>query len=152
MRKTRMTQAARTSNPFSLGDTPIRSLMSASPACIASHRTLADAWSAMHHAHVRHLPVLEGGIVVGMISQRDLGLLGTHGTMKLADVRVDEAMSSDPYVVSSETSLRSVIATMAARRIGSAIIVDRGGVQGVFTTTDAITALQELLEGAASAA
>lgn len=125
--------------------------MTASPACIASHRTLADAWSAMQREHVRHLPVLEGGVVVGMISQRDLGLLGAQVPGKLADIRVEEAMSSDPYIVASEAPLHAVIGTMAARRIGAAIVVERGDVQGVFTTTDAITVLRELLESAAIA-
>lgn len=126
--------------------------MTTSPACIASHRTLADAWSVMQREHVRHLPVLEGGAVVGMISQRDLGLLGAQVPGKLADLRVEEAMSSDPYIVSAEVPLRAVVGTMATRRIGAAIVVDNGEVQGVFTTTDAITVLREVLEGAVALA
>ncbi len=136
--------------PSVLGDTPIRSLMTASPACIAAHRTLADAWSEMQRERVRHLPVLEGGVIVGMISQRDLGLLGAQVPGKLADIRVEEAMSSDPYIVSADAPLRAVVGTMAARRIGAAIIVERGDVSGVFTTTDAVGVLQKLLEGGAS--
>lgn len=123
--------------------------MTASPACIASHRTLADAWSEMQRAHVRHLPVLEGGVIVGMISQRDLGLLGAQVPGKLADIRVDEAMSSDPYIVASDAPLRAVVGTMAARRIGAAIIVERGDVTGVFTTTNAVSVLRSLLDGGA---
>lgn len=132
------------------GDTPIRMLMTASPACIAAHRTLADAWTTMQREHVRHLPVLAGGVVVGMISQRDLGLLGTQAPAKLGDVRIEEAMSSEPYLVAPDTPLRSVVRTMSARRLGAAIVVEHGVVQGVFTTTDALAVLQGLLEGSAS--
>lgn len=133
-----------------LGETPIRMLMSASPACIAGHRTLADAWSLMQEQHVRHLPVLEGGVVVGMISQRDLGLLGARAPARLSDLRVDEAMSGEPYIVSPEAPLRSVVNTLSTRRLGAAIVVEHGQVQGVFTTTDTLSILRDLLEGTVS--
>lgn len=104
----------------------------------------------MQRDHIRHLPVLEGGVVIGMISQRDLGLLGAQAPGKLADVSVAEAMSSDPYIVAPSAPLRAVVATMANRRIGAAIIAEGGAVQGVFTTTDVVTILRQLLEGASS--
>lgn len=133
-----------------LGETPIRMLMSASPACIAGHRTLEAAWTLMQDQHVRHLPVLDGGVVVGMISQRDLGLLGAQAPARLGDVRVDEAMSGEPYIVSPEAPLRSVVNTLSTRRLGAAIVVEHGEVQGVFTTTDALSILRGLLEGSVS--
>jgi acetoin utilization protein AcuB len=146
-----MTQAHRSSaSQAQLGETPIRMHMSSSPACIAGHRTLADAWRIMQDHHVRHLPVLEGGAVVGMISQRDLGVLGTQAPARLNDLRVDEAMSGEPYVVSPEAPLRSVVSTLSTRRIGAAIVVEHGEVQGVFTTTDVLAILRNLLEGAVS--
>ena len=133
-----------------LGAQPLRFFMSGSPACIASHRTLADAWKMMQHEHVRHLPVLEGGVVVGMISQRDLGMLGTQAPARLEAVPVQDAMSSDPYVVGPDTALRAVIGTMSTHRLGAAIVVDGGLVVGVFTTTDALAVLRGVLEGIAS--
>ena len=131
-----------------LAQAPIRRYMTESPACIASHRTLADAWSLMQTSHVRHLPVLEGGVVAGMISQRDLGLLEANRPEKLSDLTVEEAMSGEPYIVGPDAPLQSVIGTMHAHKIGSAIVVDQGKVLGVFTTTDAIALLQEVLAGA----
>jgi CBS domain-containing protein len=134
----------------SIGDAPISDYMTPSPACIAAHRTLADAWQAMQHEHVRHLPVLDGGAVVGMISQRDLGLLGAGSATRLEDVRVADAMSGDPYVVAPRVSLRVVIDQLNAQKIGSAIVVDKGRVLGVFTTTDALALLRRMLDATSS--
>ena len=90
-----------------LAKEPVRHFMSPSPACIAAHRSLADAWATMQHEHVRHLPVLDGGTVVGMISQRDLGLLGSQAPARLDEVAVEEAMSGEPYVVGPDTAVHT---------------------------------------------
>lgn len=134
----------------SAGNEPVRALMTRSPACIAAHRSLADAWQMMQRERVRHLPVLDGGTVVGMISQRDLGLLGSQVPARLNEVAIQEAMSGEPYVVGPSTSVRAVVGTMCAQRLGAAIVVDGGYVVGVFTTTDALALLSRLLDGTAS--
>ena len=54
---------------------------------------------------------------------------------------VETAMTADPYIVTPDTDLAEVAREMAARRCGSAIVVDRSSVVGVFTTVDALLAL-----------
>jgi acetoin utilization protein AcuB len=88
-------------------------------------------------------------VVAGMISQRDLGLLEANKPERLTDIKVEEAMSGEPYIVSPDAPLQAVIGTMHAHKIGSAIVVDQGKVLGVFTTTDAIALLREVLASAA---
>lgn len=135
-----------------LGSQPIRAFMSRSAACIASHRSLSDAFRTMQRERVRHLPVLEGGEVVGMISQRDLGLLGTKAPARMDELAVEEAMTAEPYIVGPDTAVRIVVQTMSSQRLGSAIVVDGGHVIGVFTTTDALALLSGLLKAGASPA
>jgi acetoin utilization protein AcuB len=53
-------------------------------------------------------------------------------------------MSADPYTVPPGTALEEVAAAMAERKLGSAIVVDRGSVIGLFTTVDALRALAAL--------
>lgn len=50
-----------------------------------------------------------------------------------------------PHSVAPETPLDEVVTTMPGQRYGSAFVVERGHVIGVFTSTDAIDALEELL-------
>jgi acetoin utilization protein AcuB len=120
--------------------------MSTTPHTIGQEQTLAVAHKLMRENRVRHLPVLEGGRLVGMISDRDLALIETLRDVDATKVTVEEAMTQAPYTVSPDASLDEVVATMAEHRYGSAIVMDNGKVVGVFTTVDALMALSELLQ------
>jgi predicted transcriptional regulator len=65
----------------------------------------------------------------------------------LAFATVDEAMAEEPWTVTADAALAHVAATMAERKIGTAVVVDDRDpdqVVGVFTTTDALRALAAL--------
>ncbi len=119
--------------------------MTASPHSIGLEQPLAVAHQMMKEHAIRHLPVLEGGKLVGLLSQRDLYLTEALEPMDTHAVRVDQAMSQDIYVVARDEALESVAATMAERKIGCAVVMDRTKVVGVFTTIDALLALVALL-------
>jgi acetoin utilization protein AcuB len=87
------------------------------------------------------------GTLVGILSDRDLNLVQTLAHARPEEITVEDAMTSDPYVVSPDAPLNHVARVMEQRRIGSAIVVDHGGLAGVFTLTDALHALVEALEG-----
>lgn len=97
---------------------------------------------------IRHLPVLEGGKLVGVVSERDVAFIGAVRDIDAGELAVGEAMSAEVYSVSPEESLREVAANMARNRYGSAIVVDGNQVVGVFTTVDALHALHTLLDAA----
>ncbi len=61
-------------------------------------------------------------------------------------VRVDEAMTREAFTVGPRASLVRVARHMAERKHGSAVVVERGRVVGIFTTTDALDALAVLLQ------
>ena len=98
----------------------------------------------MTHA-IRHLPVLEGGRLVGMLSQSDLHLIETLKDVVPKEVLVEEAMSQDAYTVAPETRLADVAREMALHKYGSAVILHGEEVLGIFTTTDALRALDTVL-------
>lgn len=52
--------------------TPVREIMTADPDTLAPDDTAGDAIRMMKSRNYRHLPVVEGGRVVGMVSVRDL--------------------------------------------------------------------------------
>lgn len=54
---------------------------------------------------IRHLPVLDGGKLVGIVTQRDLHLVETLKGVDQQTVTVEEAMSQDVYTVEPETPL-----------------------------------------------
>jgi len=127
-------------------DALIRDHMTASPHTIGSEQSLSKAHEIMREHKVRHLPVLHGGKLAGMVTVRDLHLVETLKDVDPDSVRVEEAMTPDPYVVSPMASLHQVAEEMAARKLGSAIVVDAATVVGVFTTVDALHALARALE------
>lgn len=120
--------------------------MSPSPQCIGSDQSLEFAADRMTELCVRHLPVREGGTLVGVISERDIALIGSIAPDALCDLKVEEAMTGVPYCVSSGAPLGEVAAHMASRKLGSALVMEQGKLVGIFTVTDALRALAGLVE------
>jgi acetoin utilization protein AcuB len=118
--------------------------MAASPHTIGDDQTLAQARERMRQFEVRHLPVLHGGHLVGVLSERDITLVESVSGVDLERTAVDEAMTEDPFAIGADASLAEVAGEMAKRRIGAAIVIEAGDrAIGVFTTTDALRALAE---------
>ena len=126
------------------GTTTIRHYMTASPLTIGAEQTLDHAHAVMREHRVRHLPVLHGGKLVGIISQRDLMLIESLPGVDAREVPVEDAMTTDIYTVTAATTVARVATEMADRKLGSAIVLDGDEVIGVFTVTDACRALAEL--------
>jgi CBS domain-containing protein len=56
----------------SSSDTPVHAIMSAPVVCVGPHDTVSDCMAIMTERHIRHLPVLDGGRLVGILSIGDL--------------------------------------------------------------------------------
>lgn len=126
--------------------------MTPGPHCIGADQSIALAEERMAEWRVRHLPVLEGGQLVGVLSDRDIAFLRDVLPERARAMSVEEAMSAVPYCVERSVPLAEVARHMASRRLGSAIVTDNGRIAGVFTTTDALETLAELLERGANKA
>lgn len=124
---------------------PISKYMTRIPHTIGRDQTLTAAHHMMREHRIRHLPVLSGGRLVGLLSERDLALIETLHSVDPDLTLAEEAMTQAPYTVSPDSPLDEVAATMAEQRYGSAVVMDHDKIVGVFTTTDALQALVELL-------
>jgi acetoin utilization protein AcuB len=116
-------------------------VMTPQPITIGRGQVLAVAHQMMRDNHCRHLPVLERGELVGVLSQRDLYFLETIAGVDLRKDKVDDALSPDAYSVAPEATLEEVAATMAENKYGCAVVMERGRVIGIFTATDALRVL-----------
>jgi len=119
--------------------------MTTSPFSIGQEQTLAQAHRLMREHTIRHLPVLHGGQLVGVISDRDLNLIETLRDVDAEKVLVEEAMTPSVYAISPKAPLDEVVREMAEHKYGSAVVMDHGKVVGIFTTIDAMRAFGELL-------
>lgn len=125
----------------------IRHVMTKSPHTIGMTLPLTQAKKLMDKHGIRHLPVLDGGELVGLVSDRDVQMISSLSKVDFSDVSVEEAMSQTVYTVGPGTSLLSAAKEMARRKLGSVVVVDGKKVVGVFTTTDGMRVLADLLGG-----
>ena len=125
---------------------PVSKFMTTTPVSIQSGATLADAQSMMKKHEIRHLPVIDGDKLLGIITDRDINFIESFPDVDPRQVIVGRTMKGAPYSVAPETPLDEVALTMAEQRYGSAVIVQNGHVVGIFTTVDACRCLSELLE------
>lgn len=116
-----------------------------SPHKVGRSMKIHQAMRLMEECEFRHLPVIDGGKLVGMVSQRDLK--AALALPQSDTLQVEDVMKSPVYAVSQKTALRKVVRSMADKKIGSTVVLDtQGKVVGIFTTTDALNLLADLLE------
>jgi CBS domain-containing protein len=107
------------------------SAMTPFPFYVEPGDSLRRARELMAEHEVRHLPVLEGHTLVGILTDRDLGLPSKD------ELFVRDAYVPEPYVVDSAAPLDEVLEYMSAHHIGSALVTKRGRLVGIFTAMDA---------------
>jgi acetoin utilization protein AcuB len=121
--------------------------MTRSPLTVGRDQSLSVAERLMRSHDIRHLPVLDGGHIVGVLSQRDALLVESIAGTNPTEVRVEEAMVTDVFTAAPHEPVAEVVQTMVDRKLGSAVIVEGEKVVGVFTTIDALHAFLDRLSG-----
>ena len=141
-----MNTLSHTSESFLSHEATMRDVMTASPVTVECDVTIEDAHALMRKLRCRHLPVMRAGVLVGLVSERDLYLVETLvGADKTVD-RVVDAMTLCVYTTTLDAKIRDVARVMAAERYGSAVVMDRDSVVGIFTATDAFRHLVARLD------
>lgn len=121
--------------------------MTRQPWTISSHHSLSEASAVMREHDIRHLPVVDDGQLVGVVSDRDVRLLQSLGGR--GGTRVAEAMSEPAFSVQATAPVDEVARAMGEHKYGSVVVVTRGGaVEGIFTMVDACRALADIIERA----
>lgn len=106
---------------------------------------LSLANDIMRLGRIRHLPVVSGDQVVGIISERDLfrsslaqalgyGDKGSREVMK--SLRIKDVMVKQVITVPPEMELKDAVALMVERKIGCLPVVEQGKLVGLITETD----------------
>ena len=122
---------------------PIVDFMTPMPHTVGSEQTITFAQQLMDKHGIRHLPVLHGGELYGVVSDRDLGMIAGLNEVNPDQTTVEEAMTQDAYTVSKDTPLLDVLQEMLEHKYGSAIVVEGVSIIGIFTTHDALKLMVE---------
>ncbi|MFQ5527750.1 MAG: HPP family protein [Thermoanaerobaculia bacterium] len=123
----------------------VKSVMTPFPYSVETDRPLSEALEMMATHDFRHLPVVESGELVGVLSERLVGPFVARPSASEGDLLVRDAPMAEAYVAGLDEPLDNVVVAMAERHLGSAVVVKNGRVAGIFTSTDACRYLAKVL-------
>jgi acetoin utilization protein AcuB len=121
----------------------VRDVMATDLVTVRPHESARHAYRLMRDHRFRHLPVVEDGQLVGILSDRDLRPVLLSPT--LARVRVGELMSEDLTTVVPDAPVEEAASLLVVKKIGCLPVVADGRLVGIVTETDLLAVLVELL-------
>lgn len=125
---------------------PVSEYTTPFPITAEKHYTLSHIKELMDHNQVHQIPVVVDGHPLGIITEQELA------TTTFCPEALDDAawlhMKNITVIVNSQTRIDDVVLELVEQKVGYAIITDGNGiVSGIFTVTDALSALIDSLKG-----
>jgi acetoin utilization protein AcuB len=122
--------------------------MTADPVTVTGSGTVAEAAAMMRQRGIRHLPVVEGDRLVGIVAHGDVEIpigLDREAADGLLARPVAEVMTGDPVVIELEEPVEVAARLMHDHRIGSLPVLDGDRLAGILTASDLFEVLLVLL-------
>jgi len=126
---------------------PISHIMTKSVVTVNQNDDLTKVVEKLKSNSIRHLPVVNGKKVVGIISRTDINRLtfcalfdGQEGSDEavLQMLTIPQVMTAKPKTVSSNTIIRDLAEIFSKEEFHALPVVDNDELQGIVTTTDVI--------------
>ncbi|WP_248343813.1 CBS domain-containing protein [Anaeromyxobacter paludicola] len=125
--------------------------MTRNPVTIETDASIVEAVHLLKEKNIRRLPVMKGGKVAGVVTEKMLlSYMPSKATSLdhwevqylLGKTPVSEAMNPSPHTVKAETDITEAARLLHDRKLNGVLVVDEaGGLVGIFTTTNALEAL-----------
>lgn len=131
----------------------VREIMMGSPVTLKPEDTLDLANDVIALGRIRHIPVVDDGRLVGIITERDLigaaasqifGLKQKNKSALLKSVLIKEVMKKRVLTAAPDTPIKDVAHLMAEKKIGCVPVVSAGAVVGLVTTTDILRYVESI--------
>jgi len=134
----------------------VEELMSRNPFAVSVDETIGEVMNKLTEADVRHLPVVEDGELVGIVSDRDLRAFTPTAIVEFEHPEevaarlaqpIGSVMSGDVLSVTSGTEVTDVVDIMLEQRIGAVPVVepDSSKLIGIVSYIDVLRAARESL-------
>lgn len=132
----------------------VRQRMTANPFTTTPSSSIPDAQATMDKHNVRHLPVVDGGRVVGVISGNDIAaalpskattLSRSEATYLTSRLTVDKVMSRPALTIAPDALLEEAAVMMRNRKIEMLPVVADGELVGVITESDILDSFIDVL-------
>lgn len=132
---------------------PVSTIMTASVITVnkADHN-LRDVKEIFRKENIRHVPVMDGDKIVGIISKNDINRLSFGAMFENQDnadeavldmLSIDQVMTANPKVVTPTTIIKEVAEIFATEDFHSLPVAEEGNIKGIVTSTDIIKYLLE---------
>jgi acetoin utilization protein AcuB len=117
-------------------------------------QTLLDAINLLRSKRIRHLPVVEGQKLVGIVTDRDVkkatpsvlaGVEKDEYDKSLLTIRVAQMMTREPMTVPRQSALKNAVEIFINRKVGALPVVDDGHLVGILTEIDILRVAYDLL-------
>lgn len=131
----------------------IREIMMRSPVTLRPDDTVDLANDVIYLGRIRHIPIVDGGDLVGLLSERDLvgaaatlifGLTQRGKAALLKTLPIGKVMKKHVVTVAPDTTIREAAQLMADKKIGCLPVVCDGSLVGLVTTTDILRYVETL--------
>ena len=131
----------------------VREIMMGSPVTLKPEDTLDLANDIISLGRIRHIPIVDGSRLVGIITERDLigtaaaqifGLKHKNKSALQKSVLIKEVMKQRVITAAPDTPIKDVAHLMADKKIGGVPVVSDGMVVGLVTTTDILRYVEGL--------
>jgi acetoin utilization protein AcuB len=131
----------------------VRDVMSVSPVTILPSLSVHEAHILMQQRQVRHLPVLQDGCLVGIVSDRDIRLVLPSPATSLAvweiqhllaTLTVGEMMTCFVMTTAPDCLMTEAVGRMLGHRVGALPVVEDRRLVGIFTRTDVLRAFRRV--------
>ena len=126
---------------------PVEEFTTHDPVSVDEGIGLEALLKLMSEYGVRHLPVMREGELAGIISDRDVRLFAGMPLTDRQELTAADIMTEDLLSIEATTPLDEAALMMSANKISSLIVREDGEFLGIFTATDALNALIEVLRG-----
>ena len=132
----------------------VRDFMSADLTTLREDEVLLDATLIFARASVRHIPIMSGKRLVGIVTERDLkhytpsilsGIPPEEYNRLMETTPLSKIMTRDPVTIEPSKTLYEAARILYERRIGCLPVVEDGELKGIITTTDMLNLLLRLL-------
>jgi acetoin utilization protein AcuB len=129
--------------------------MTPEPVTISENESMGEALMLMRRHGIRHLPVVNGNILVGIVTDRDLrraspsllsGIAEDQYQEVLDGTSVARIMTREPFTVRLDTDLGEAVGLLVEKKLGSLPVVNGAELVGIFTEVDALRVLLEVLK------
>ncbi|MGZ8520844.1 MAG: CBS domain-containing protein [Candidatus Binatia bacterium] len=131
----------------------VREIMMGSPVTLKPEDTLDLANDVIALGRIRHIPIVDGSRLVGIVTERDLigaaaaqifGLKPKSKSALLKSVLIKEVMKKRVITAAPDTPIKDIAQLMANKKIGCVPVVSDGMVVGLVTTTDILRYVESL--------